>query len=320
MPLTTMQVRTEVAPNGQYWPAARYSMGIPAADVVRIWTTAQLQILEALRAAGVEAQVTKLHDDAAAKVHAVQQVMQQRPNLTVVSLDMYGGYGMPRPWGSVTLQVSRHYSPSGQYLGIGRRPGSPPLAKQLKALKAAMGKNPLALYEDDIATGGTLRECLALLKQWGLDIAGIFVGFSPLDGDELEGIPLWTRQRIRPGEETADMRDFFPASNGGGLVICNDHHVCEGTTAKPSQLWRAPYIGGPYGIDVSARASIPIDKVSKFSATAVETSRWAYRELGMLRGTPIAVHEAPRHFQELARIAGFRTDQPLAEFCRLLLQ
>lgn len=129
-----------------------------------------------------------------------------------------------------SLGVSRHFREGGlELIGLDARPGFPPLADQISALKDYAAGRPVALIEDDIFSGFTMFQTVEKLRSAGIDvrviIPGIQIGgLSALDDGVLR-VDAVHKYAGTPAQmkniDLTDYRDFLFGADG--LVIQHDH-------------------------------------------------------------------------------------------------
>jgi len=143
--------------------------------------------------------------------------MQTLNSSNVISLDPLIHLGH-------SLEISRLYDCFGmKMLGYTNRPGSPDLETQIRLIP----DGNYVLFDDDTATGGTLRFAQKLLENTGKKITGYF-----------------TLSRALSTDEIIDIRDFVKGKKFSGLVV----------KGADNQVKRLPYLD-PY-VNIYSRASI----------------------------------------------------------------
>lgn len=148
-----------------------------------------------------------------------RQSLPKIPNLISMDQMMRSSFG--------NLEMSRNYVEGGYYkLGYINRPSTPPLREQVKAFSGQY----VSLFDDDIATGGSMTHAISLLRGAGSHV-----------------IEYCTYSRADKGTEIMDSRDLLPLPDSG-LVV---------------QGKRVPYIY-PY-VCPHVRASVLPQKAVEFS-------------------------------------------------------
>ena len=233
-----------------------------------------------------QAHLQIMHPDVATEVtFAVQRLEDQRSQAArmnagdkVISLD-------PCIEGDINLGVARRFAVSapGSFIKMGTRPGSASLEAQI----AGIPDGDYVLFDDDIATGGTMRWAQSLLPE-RIRIK--------------EARALTSCRKADDGRvvEILDCRDFLAGAREGGLVV----HLGDGTLA------RAPYCL-PY-VSPADRASLPVGSELEFSRQL-----WLLNERFFnAQSTPILLGEASAFFQRLVRRLPFCEATPMSEVCR----
>ncbi len=186
------------------------------------------------------------------------------------------------------LGVSRWFEPSTRRTqrGLVARPGWPTLAEQLEQLPA--GEH--VLVDDDLASGGTLRELLSLLPERCRVIA------------QLTAVDLPSLEQAGDGPGSVDLvdaRDFIVGTRDAGLVVA----LPDGARA------RVPY-ALPY--------MRPHDYYCVPLSTELSLSRAIWQlnvELFQAITPALLVRDADVGFRALCDYLGFTDDTPLADVC-----
>ena len=183
--------------------------------------------------------------------------------------------------GTFDLGVSRCFPLGGGEASptIVARPGFAPLAAQI----AAIPPGEYTLLDDDMVTGDTIRQVLALLPET-LRIEGVVI----------------VSHLAAPALDVGDCRDLLVGARDGGLVVS----LPDGTTA------RAPYVL-PY-VSPTERASLPISRERSFSIAVWALNEAFFRELS----PPIVLAEADPAFQRLMQHVGFAPTATMASICQ----
>lgn len=186
----------------------------------------------------------------------------------------------------IKLGVSRTFARGGiKLIGIGNRPGYPTLSKQIQEIKKHIKDDPVVLIDDDVFSGGTIKNMAELLLKSGINVIDILVGVQISRPDTTE-IPINAVYKYSPEEvyELNDPRDFLIGSYEGGLVI-----------KLGKDLVRAPYIA-PF-VDVTKRASISEDKTIRFSKEILNANRKFYISVEKILKRPLLLSELGKYFQ-----------------------
>ena len=153
--------------------------------------------------------------------------------------------------GESGLAISRLYALGGyQALGHVSRPGSSPLAEQLRALTPG----DYVLRDDDSVTGGTVRAVRSLLP------AHV----------RITRVELAIHQS--PEEDVVDSRDFLLGAHEGGLVV----------RLPDDRIGRVPYLS-PY-VDPAVRCNVPAPLALGFSRRVWELNERVFRSTGLTVG------------------------------------
>jgi nicotinic acid mononucleotide adenylyltransferase len=199
----------------------------------------------------------------------------------VLNLDVIGG-------GQAQLGVSREFAVSdgqGRCIGLGPRPGTPPLASQLDRVP----DGSYTLVDDDIATGQT--------RQWLLDQLPDRIQVS----DSKALLDCWRRKhdQTAPVWDVVDARDFLLGGRDAGLVV----------QLPDTNIARAPYML-PY-VCLPARAKLPPSRAFPCSLRLWQLNRRLFARMP----SPLRVSDADPACRALLRYLGFAAEDPLAEVC-----
>lgn len=129
------------------------------------------------------------------------------------------------PAHSVHLEINRVYSLEGRKLGLGPRPGHPPLREQLSSISVLAREKRVVLVEDGIFSGSTIRATVELLRARHIHIDLIVAGFafaesrSELERLESEGIQVTLVHQFGRLRDWMPDHDFFPFVPGSGRVV-----------------------------------------------------------------------------------------------------
>ena len=209
--------------------------------------------------------------------------------------------------GNINLGVSRIFSPGGNVeLGIHERPGFPPLEQQIRRVPGG----EYILVEDDIFSGGTIKEFIRLMHSVNdkIVIKKLIVGMQV--GKPELSVPVEALYSYKSEEviDLNDPRDFLAGSYGGGLVMHYPHTTSHNYRAE----CRAPYVL-PF-VDTAARSSVPRERVLEFSRRIWELN------LDFWRGFPeIKVGDVDRCFAAMAVKWGFDEETTMYSFCEHML-
>lgn len=170
------------------------------------------------------------------------------------------------------------------------RPGALSLSSQLSSL----GSGSFLFYDDDIATGQTIRALAEALPS-GTRIGECLSLFSLVTNDELNTVEMNGEEPIT---DIGDLRDFLVGSREGGLAV----YLADGTIA------RAPYML-PY-VRNSRRMSIPLSEEVEFSRLLWKLNVDFFSQISR----PITVQECSADFRRLACSLGWQPDSSMRDF------
>ncbi len=196
--------------------------------------------------------------------------------------------------GDISVGISRHFElTSGERCqGLFPRPGSAPLSEQVSCIPPGR----YILMDDDIATGRTVRDFIALLP------AGVLVDrvVSIHQLECAEG--LCTTEVANQDQiiDVGDVRDFLVGAREGGLVV----------RLPNGRVGRVPYLA-PY-VTLFNRMSFPISQEKIFSERVWQLNARFFECLPV----SLRVDDASESFQELARYLGFLGEDSLAAVCK----
>lgn len=199
----------------------------------------------------------------------------------VITMDSYNIFPQ-----AIKLGVSRTFARGGvDLLGIGNRPGYPKLTKQINQIKKNIKNEAIVLIDDDVFSGGTIKNMAELLLKSGINVKDILVGVQ-ISRPQNEAMPITAVFKYHPEEvfELNDPRDFLIGSHEGGLVVKLD-----------KDLVRVPYIA-PF-VDVKKRASISKDKTIWFSKRILDVNRNFYTGVQEILQRPLLLSEVGEYFQ-----------------------
>ncbi|MEI6650733.1 MAG: phosphoribosyltransferase [Candidatus Moraniibacteriota bacterium] len=170
------------------------------------------------------------------------------------------------------INVNRLIDGVGNFIGIGSRPGYPPIESQMERIRSAAISSsfthPLILVEDGIFSGSTLLFLLQSVRDAGLKIDAIVVGFAFSRG--LAAVKRQFDGDIIVINEIPDLvdwmpdHDFVPFSPSCGRVIgVSINGSSHPFYSEEGCSYSAPYLL-PFA-PIEKWASIPFGKSSDFS-------------------------------------------------------
>lgn len=188
--------------------------------------------------------------------------------------------------GEFNLAVSRHFplSCSRHAPILGARPGHPDLQSQIATIEPGQ----YVLFDDDIATGFTMRYIRKLLPESIQIVKECALTRNRETGD---GLPVL---------DILDCRDFLLGVREGGLVV----ELPDGTMA------RAPY-GLPY-VSPADRMSAPIGSEVQLARRLLESSELFFQSIQ----PAIRLQEADPAFRKLMHYVGFDDEDTIESICR----
>lgn len=77
----------------------------------------------------------------------------------------------------LVLEVNRIIDFRGEMLGIGPRPGCPPISEQIRGIKTLAADRPIIIVEDGSFSGKTLSRVLGEFKEIGVEVSAVVLGF-----------------------------------------------------------------------------------------------------------------------------------------------
>lgn len=202
--------------------------------------------------------------------------------------------------GNINIGTSRIFLPGGvDDQGIGGRPGFQEISKQIS--KVAHGE--YVLIEDDIFSGGTIKNIIREFLENGVRIKGIVCGIQV--GDSVLDVPIDSLEKYRKGQivDLNDPRDFLAGSYGGGLVI----------NTPVRGLIRVPYVL-PF-VDSNARSSIPRQKVWLFSKKIWQLNLEFWKKF-----PEIKLSQTEKYFCKALKLWEYSGDESMVTVCENILR
>jgi hypothetical protein len=206
------------------------------------------------------------------------------------------------PMHGVTLDVNRMVDIEGASIGLGPRPGRPPLSEQLDLIKFRCQGRPVTLVEDGIFSGTTLEFIANLFESKGITIDSVIAGFSfskarpMIDELEQRGITVHCVEEFGDMLDWVPDHDFYPLVPNCGLVLGTD------VVAQPSPFYSdegacfsIPYVK-PLGL-MAKWASVPEDCEDSLSKFCLASAARIYTQLGILNDGDIPLKSLIRSTQ-----------------------
>ena len=183
--------------------------------------------------------------------------------IPAITLDSYSRLANVFPLG-----VSRLYDENGEHkICVGARPGYESVEKQIQNLLASTPIREFILVDDDIWTGGTMKDIRNLLEKNGLTISGLVSGIQVVGNEENIEAQAVVQIEKAQAFDIADPRDFLIGSQEGGLGILFANGVSG----------RAPYFK-PF-TNPTKHVGVPGELVIPFSKKLLEMNLEFYTEL-----------------------------------------
>ncbi len=208
-------------------------------------------------------------------------------------------------------QVSRGYFLGGKVtISQINRPGSEPMEVQSQLIAEKLAGLVAMICEDDVFSGGSLVASLLGLLDSGISISGVISGIQVGHPDKLTELGIEIKPAVMYKTEDGsdifdkldlgDPRDFL--IGGSGLAV----KLPDGT------FGRAPYIQ-PF-VSASARASIPADQESSFSAEVLYHNLQFFEEVETELNQPILLkHMDPYFVNFMAQVFDFDGETSMVE-------
>ena len=189
-----------------------------------------------------------------------------------------------------TIEVNRLVDENGKIIGLGPRPGNPPIGKQISGVATVTNGNPVVLAEDGAFTGGTLEYILGRLESRGGKVAAIVTGICfPGAIDNIRrmfsGEIVVVEEIEKPYEWMPD-HDFVPFAPNCGRVF-GEHFGSETLPCYNHEgvSYCFPYVK-PYGDPVDW-ASIPVEHASPFSLMCLLEALKLFKRIDEMNGRRI---------------------------------
>jgi len=121
------------------------------------------------------------------------------------------------------LEVNRIVDFEGQLLGIGPRPGCPPVSEQIMGIKTLVSDRPVVVVEDGSFSGRTLSHVLKVFKETRVEVSAVVLGF--MFPNSLASLrrnfsgELIVMREINHVIDWMPDHDFFPFAPNCGRVV-----------------------------------------------------------------------------------------------------
>lgn len=192
------------------------------------------------------------------------------------------------------LNINRLFNTEGKIIGYGPRPGFRSLDKQLDELARRIAGRSVVLIEDGAFTGGTLSYVIGELKNRGIAVTAVVIGFccngsrkvlrSAFEGELVMVHPILDLIDWIPDH---DLIPFIP-NCGRVLGECSDQHIRPMKTISGVSC-AFPYIL-PFG-KIEEWASLPIEDAREVSSFCLDTSIELFERIGKLNGHQVTIGE-----------------------------
>jgi hypothetical protein len=199
----------------------------------------------------------------------------------------------------LNFEVARLVDEDGKDCGLGHRPGTPRLAKQIKTLQTS-GVQEVVIVDDVVFSGGLLERTIDLLSKIRIRVPIVCVGIGIAEGiDRIKDSKREVRC-VRTYEEVIDEvceRDFYPGVPLSGRPLIGEDNV------------GIPYLL-PFG-KPDSWASIPPVNTVDFSRFCLLQTVILFEEIERQSGRPVLCRDLGR------KVIGIPTDEtPFTEAMR----
>ena len=264
----------------------------PAVAEAKEWMQKELiELFKSTYASGYNCEQTEVTTFAVDSQHQKLGRLLQFSGCKAISLD-------PCTNADFNIAISRLFTAadSARLPGLYNRPGSNSLTEQISRIP----EGTYSLIEDDIATGNTIKDILAMLPEQ-IKIKQVIALNQLESGHGLQTVEADSEDSL---SDVVDLRDFIIGSKDAGLVI----------KLPDNSIVRAPYIL-PY-VKNTSRMSLPESAERKLSE-----SLWKLNYDFFIRsGDLIKVQDCSPEFQALASYLGFSDQVSMSEFCKWHIQ
>jgi hypothetical protein len=221
--------------------------------------------------------------------HELEELENKKAKLiagrSVISLDSYS-----LQKNAFHLGISRLYDEDGENkIKIGARPGFEDLDSQIKKLLNSTNKREFVLVDDDIWTGGTMKDMKKILEENGFKILELISGIQVLGNvEDIQARAVIEISR-KNAFDIADPRDFLLGSKHGGL----------GLLLKNGERVRAPYFR-PF-TNPHKHVGVPENKVKEFSLELLDLNLEFYTKLSDISGQTVLISNLDENFQNYVK-------------------
>lgn len=193
-----------------------------------------------------------------------------------------------------TLHFNRLFNTDGEIIGYGPRHGFDSLSKQFAELGRKIGKHPIILVEDGAFSGKTLCYILDRLKDHGVHVAKVVIGFCCARAQVLVK-QTFTGELVivNPIEDLVDWipdHDLIPFTPNCGRVLgqqSEDGFCCMETSDGLTHSF--PYIL-PFG-KMGEWSSLPSECLHNLSTFCLDASIEIFSEFGEYIGHKVTIRD-----------------------------
>lgn len=125
------------------------------------------------------------------------------------------------------LEMTRCVDECGRDRGIRSRPGTPPLIRQLSALRAR-GYKEIALVDDVVFSGELMERMITIMSGAGMRVVSVIAGVAIETGVRRIrniGVPVYSVRRYREVIDEVCERDFCPGTPFSGRTLLGAGNV-----------------------------------------------------------------------------------------------
>lgn len=191
----------------------------------------------------------------------------------------------------LNLEVARLVDKNGKDRGLGHRPGTPPLAQQIRKLQMS-GVREVVIVDDVVFTGALLERTIELLSRIRIRVPLICAGIGIAEGiNRINGTKREIRC-VRTYEEVTDEvceRDFYPGVPLSGRLLIGDGNI------------GIPYLL-PFG-KPGSWASIPSERTTDFSRFCLNQTISLFSEIERCSDRQVLCRDLGR------KVIGLPTDE-----------
>ncbi len=200
------------------------------------------------------------------------------------------------PEAGSSLEVNRVYSVHGEKLGLGPRPGFPPIEAQLANIKRRAGDMSILLVEDGAYSGSTISSMIEYCIAANIRLRAVVVGFAfpsavpLLESINAHGIDLVVVNDFHRLRGWHPDHDFYPFVPGCGRVMGLKLGEGKGPLGEPQPFysWNQASYSFPYLLPFLGDTvwedwtGMPNDQARSFSTRCVERAQLLFREIERL--------------------------------------